>query len=94
MNESGRIALTSNAVGARRGPPDAPEGSAVSGTALGEVARLSPDEALQRLSSTAGGLTPDQVEERLRWVGPNQVARQASHTIFGELVGRSIIITR
>ena len=57
---------------------------------MGEVARLSPDEALQRLSSTAGGLTPDQVEERLRSVGPNQVAHQARHTILGELVGRSI----
>ena len=57
---------------------------------MGEVASLSPDETLQRLSSTAGGLTPDQVEEQLRSVGRNQVAHQARHTILGELVGRSI----
>jgi Mg2+-importing ATPase len=68
----------------------APEGSAASGKALGEIACLSPDDALQRLSSTAAGLTPDQVEERLRSAGLNQVAHQARHTIFGELVGRSI----
>ena len=90
MNKSGPIALTSNAVGAQSKLRDAPEGSAASGTALGEVAGVSPDEALQRLSSIAGGLTPDQVEERFRSVGPNQVARQARHTIVGELVGRSI----
>ncbi|MGO8924308.1 MAG: magnesium-translocating P-type ATPase [Xanthobacteraceae bacterium] len=57
---------------------------------MGEIACLSPDDALQRLSSTAAGLTPDQVEERLRSAGLNQVAHQARHTIFGELVGRSI----
>ena len=90
MNKSGSIALTSIFARGRRRPPDAPEGSAASGKALGEIACLSPDEALQRLSSTAAGLTPDQVEERLRSVGPNQVAHQARHTILGELVGRSI----
>jgi Mg2+-importing ATPase len=57
---------------------------------LGEVARLSPDETLQRLSSTAGGLTRDRIEERLRSIGRNQVTLQARHTIVGELVGRSI----
>jgi Mg2+-importing ATPase len=90
LNKSGSIALTSIFARGRRRPPDAPEGSAASGKALGEVALLSPDEALQRLSSTAGGLTPDQVEERLRSVGRNQVAHQARHTILGELVGRSL----
>ena len=90
MNKSGSIALTSIFAGGRRRPPNVPEGSAASGKALGEVARLSPDDTLQRLSSTAGGLTPDQVEERLRSVGRNQVAHQARHTILGELVGRSI----
>jgi len=69
---------------------NAPEGSATSGKALGEIACLSPDDALQRLSSTASGLSPDQVEERLRSAGLNQVAHQAHHTILGELVGRSI----
>ena len=57
---------------------------------MGEVACLSPDAALQRLSSTAAGLTPDEVEERLRSAGLNQVAHQARHTILGELLGRSI----
>ena len=69
---------------------NAPEGSAASGKILGEVACLSPDAALQRLSSTAAGLTPDEVEERLRSAGLNQVAHQARHTILGELLGRSI----
>jgi Mg2+-importing ATPase len=45
---------------------------------------------LQRLSGTAGGLTPSRVEERLRSVGRNQVTHQARHTILGELVGRSV----
>ena len=90
MNKSGPIAI--KPVLAREGyrAANAPEGLAASGKALGEVACLSPDAALQRLSSIAGGLTPDQVEDRLRTAGPNQVAHQARHTIFGELVGRSI----
>ena len=90
MNKSGLIALTSIFARGRRRPPDAPEGLVTSGKVLGEVALLSPDEALQRLSSTAGGLTPDQVKQQLRSVGRNEVAHQARHTIFGELVSRSI----
>ena len=89
MNKSSLTAITP-ILAHGQSSANTPEGSAASGKALGEVARLSPDEALQRLSSTAGGLTPDQVEERLRSVGPNQVAHQARHTILGELVGRSI----
>ena len=69
MSKSGPTASTAISAGEPRRMPDAPEGSAASGKALGEVARLSPDEALQRLSSTAGGLTPNQVKERLRSVG-------------------------
>ena len=57
---------------------------------MGEVALLSPDEALQRLSSNVNGLTPDQVEQQLRSVGRNEVAHQTRHTILGELVSRSI----
>ena len=45
---------------------------------------------MERLSSAAAGLTADQVEERLRSAGLNQVAHQARHTILGELIGRSI----
>lgn len=84
------IAITPILARGGRQAAKAPEGSAASAKALGEIAWLSPDDALQRLSSTAAGLTPDQVEERLRSAGPNQVAHQARHTIFGELVGRSI----
>lgn len=64
-------------------------GTAASGVALGEIARLLPDEALQRLHSALDGLAPDDVEERLRSMGPNQVARAARHTILREVVGRS-----
>ena len=71
-------------------PSSAPKGSTTSGKALAEVARLSPDEALQRLSSTAAGLAPGQVEEQLRSVGLNRVARQARQTVLGELAARSI----
>jgi pimeloyl-ACP methyl ester carboxylesterase len=75
----------------RQQPPGAaPEASIASGKALAEVARLSPDEALQKLSSTGAGLTPGQVEQQLRSVGPNRVARQARHTVLGELAARSI----
>ena len=90
MNESGPVALTSIPARGLRPTVDAPEGSAASGKVLGEVACLSPDQALQRLSSIASGLTPGQVEERLRLVGRNQVTHQARHTILGELVGRSV----
>jgi Mg2+-importing ATPase len=90
VNKSSPIAIIPLLASGRRRAANAPEGSATSGKALGEVACLSPDAALQRLSSTAGGLTPDQVEARLRSAGLNQVAHQARHTILGELIGRSI----
>ena len=90
MSRSGPTASTVISTGEPRRMPDAPEGSAASGKTLGEVAHLSPDAALRRLSSTAVGLTSRQVKARLRSAGPNQVARQTHHTILGELVGRSI----
>ena len=76
-------------MGARQAA-NAPEGSVASGKALGEIACLSPEDALQRLSSIAAGLAPDQVKERLQTTGLNQVAHQARHTILDELIGRSI----
>jgi len=90
VNKFVPIAITSIFARGRHRPLDAPEGAAASGKALGEIALLSPDEALQRLSSNVNGLTPDQVEEQLRSVGRNQVAHEARHTILGELVSRSI----
>jgi Mg2+-importing ATPase len=57
---------------------------------LGDIASLPPNDALQRLSSTAGGLMPEEVEKRLLSVALNQVAHQARHTILGELIGRSV----
>ncbi len=90
MNKSNPIAIKPEPAREGYRAANAPEGLAASGKALGEVACLSPDAALQRLSSIAGGLTPDQVKNRLQTSGLNQVAHQAHHTIFGELVGRSI----
>jgi P-type Mg2+ transporter len=91
LNKPGPITVTPAAAPVRQQPPSAAtEGSTESGKALAEVARLSPNEALQRLISTAAGLAPRQVEEQLRSVGPNRVARQARHTVLGELVARSI----
>jgi P-type Mg2+ transporter len=68
----------------------ASEGSAASGEALGELARLSPEEALQRLRSAADGLAPEEVEQRLGTIGPNQLAHEVRRTMLGELVSRSI----
>jgi P-type Mg2+ transporter len=90
VSRSDPIALTPPSVGGRNQRLPAIQGSTESGRALGEVARLSPDEALLNLSGAATGLTPDQVDDRLRSVGPNQIAHQAHHTILSELVGRSI----
>jgi Mg2+-importing ATPase len=45
---------------------------------------------LQRLRSAHDGLAPEEAAQRLRLVGPNQVAQGARHTIFGEIAGRSI----
>jgi Mg2+-importing ATPase len=71
--------------------PSAPaQGSAASGEVLRDMACLAPTDVLQRLRSTVEGLARDEVEKRLRSVGPNQVAHQTHHTIVGEVVGRSI----
>ena len=71
-------------------PSTAVEGTAKSGETLGEVACLSPEEALHRLGTAPDGLAPDEAAERLRLVGRNQVAQGPRHTILRELVGRSI----
>jgi P-type Mg2+ transporter len=70
--------------------PTTPEGSAVSGKVLAEIAKLSPDDALRRLSSSAIGLSPDEIVKRLRTTGLNTVAQEHQQTIIGELVNRSI----
>src|ERR1700674_4690611 len=64
--------------------------STASSITLGEVARCSPDEALQRLGSSANGLTTQEAGARLRSVGPNEVAHEARHTILREIVSRSM----
>ena len=48
--------------------PSSPEGSAVSGKILGDIARLSPDDALQCLSSTVAG-SHARTDRRTAWFG-------------------------
>src|SRR6202008_2952615 len=74
----------------RRSSPAGVHASIASSETLSEFARVSPDEALQRLHSTASGLAMDEVAQRLRTIGPNQVAHEVRHTILGELANRSI----
>ena len=70
--------------------PNSTAGSVASSVTLGEVARCSPDEALQRLGSSANGLTTGEARARLRSVGPNEVAHEVRHTIVGEIISRSM----
>jgi len=65
-------------------------GSVVSSVTLGEIARCSAAEALQRLGSSVNGLTPAEAETRLRVVGPNEIAHEARHTVVREIISRSI----
>jgi len=74
----------------RRSAPAGPSVSIASSEVLSELAGVSPDEALQRLHSTVNGLAVDEVVQRLRTTGPNQVAHEVRHTIFGELASRTI----
>jgi P-type Mg2+ transporter len=89
-NENGLSVLTPVFARLRRSSPTVSEGSAASGAILGELARLSPEETLHRLRSAPGGLALDEASERLRLVGPNQVAQGTRHTMLGEIAGRSI----
>jgi P-type Mg2+ transporter len=70
--------------------PTGATGSAASSATLGELAPCSPDEVLQRLGSSANGLTTEEAGTRLRSVGPNEVAHEARQTILVEIVTRSI----
>ena len=65
-------------------------GSAASGITLAGAAGGTPQEALQRLGSSSAGLTAPEAAARLRSVGPNEVAREARHTILGEIISRVI----
>ena len=65
-------------------------GAAVSAVALGEIALLSPDEAMHRLGSAAGGLTTTEAGARLQSVGANEVAHEARQTILAEIISRSV----
>jgi len=90
VNKHRRTAFMSILARVWQRSPLTPESLAASGDTLGEIARLAPDKALQRVHGIAEGLTPRQVKARLRSLGPNQVAQPVRHTIVGELVGRSI----
>ena len=52
--------------------PNSTAGSAASSVTLGEVARCSPDEALQRLGSSASGLTTEEVQGAAALGGPER----------------------
>jgi Mg2+-importing ATPase len=70
--------------------PNPVTGSVASGVVLADIARCTPDDALQHLGSSANGLTPAQAEARLLAVGPNEIAHEAHHSILSELLSRSI----
>jgi Mg2+-importing ATPase len=57
--------------------------------ALAELARLSPDEALERLHSLRAGLEDEEADRRFRTSGPNRVLHEAHHTFIGELAART-----
>lgn len=70
--------------------PIVPTGSATSGATLRELTPCSPDDVLQRLGSSASGLTTEEAGTRLRSVGPNEVAHEAHQTILLEIATRSL----
>jgi len=74
----------------QRRPSDVSGGVAASAVTLGDLARLSPEDVLLRLRTSANGLTTEEANIRLRSVGLNEVAHEARHTILGEIVSRSI----
>ena len=90
MSRYALTALVTSAAQVWRKSLDPTAGSAASGTTLGEVARCSPQEALQRLGSSTNGLTTGETEARLRSMGPNEVAHETHHTILGEIISRSL----
>ncbi|MFM0415942.1 magnesium-translocating P-type ATPase [Paraburkholderia aromaticivorans] len=74
----------------RRSSPAVAHVSSASSEMLAEFARVTPDQALQRLHSAASGLAVDEAAQRLRATGLNQVAHEVRHTILRELASRSI----
>ncbi len=65
-------------------------GSVASSVGLADIAGCSPEEALQRLDSSVKGIAPADAEARLGDVGPNEIAHEARHTVFREIITRSI----
>ena len=55
-----------------------------------DLARTSPDQALERLQSSRTGLTEEQVEERRERYGRNEVAHEKPPTWYQELFGAFI----
>ncbi|WP_343655291.1 cation-transporting P-type ATPase [Paraburkholderia caribensis] len=62
----------------------------IDAASLADHAQLSTEEILARMNSTAGGLTADEAERRLRVTGPNRVVHDTHHTLVGELINRTL----
>jgi len=58
--------------------------------ALAELARLPPEEALDRLHSLKAGLEDEEANRRFRLSGPNRVLHEVHRTLIGELTARTI----
>ena len=56
--------------------------------ALPALARMEPEQALERLGSTMEGLSSAEAQARLRTFGPNLLNKEQQTTIAGELWGR------
>ena len=69
-NRSALKCITSVCDRLQRRTSDSKCGVVANAATLGDVARLSSDEALQRLDSSANGLTMAEAGRRLRLVGP------------------------
>ncbi|WP_229517615.1 magnesium-translocating P-type ATPase [Paraburkholderia terrae] len=58
--------------------------------ALAELARVSPDDALERLHSLKAGLEDEEANRRFRISGPNRVLHEVHHTFIDELAARTL----
>ena len=56
---------------------------------LAAQARMPSEDLLRQIASTADGLTDAEAAARLVRIGPNQVAREETQTVFQEFLGRA-----